>query len=51
MLGDASAIRRHGLGITVQYASVHKLGDRVRREAMRRLRERVAREPTDSEEI
>ncbi|WP_100811771.1 hypothetical protein [Microbacterium sp. BR1] len=52
VLSDASAIRRHGLAYTVQFANVHKLADRVRRESTRRLRERIAQrspKPTEVE--
>lgn len=42
-LGDASAIRRHGLACTVAPRSVHRLADQVRVAAIRRLREKVQR--------
>ncbi|KQR97679.1 MAG: hypothetical protein J0I33_07680 [Microbacterium ginsengisoli] len=47
VLGDASAIRRHGLAYTNHYRNVHALADRVRVAAIRRLRDRVAQQPTD----
>lgn len=41
VLNDASAIRRHSLGFVSAPRNVHRLADRVRIEAMKRLRART----------
>ena len=47
VLGDASAIHRHGLAYTNHYRNVHALAGRVRVAATRRLRDRVAQQPAE----
>lgn len=41
VLGDPSALRRHGLAFTIAPRRVHLLAGRVRREATARLQARV----------